>query len=77
MQQQGDKTLHVAGDTLWNQSVEQAIVTYHPEVIVRNAGDVRFKNIGGAIIMGRAASKAAIAASHLAALKHATKAAAN
>lgn len=81
LQRPGFKTVYVAGDTVWNTHVEQTISHYQPQVIVLNAGYVRFKDIEGAVIMGkddllravRAAPGAYIVASHLEALGHATQ----
>lgn len=81
LQRPGFKTVYVAGDTVWNTQVEQTISHYQPQVIVLNAGYVRFKDIEGAVIMGkddllravRAAPGAYIVASHLEALGHATQ----
>lgn len=81
LQKPGFKTVYVAGDTVWNAQVEQAIARYQPQVIVLNAGYVRFKDIEGAVIMGkedlyraaRAAPGAYVIASHLEALGHATQ----
>lgn len=81
LQRPGYKTVYVAGDTVWNAHVEQAIARYRPEVIVLNAGYVRFKDIEGSVIMGKedlyraaqAAPGAYIVASHLEALGHATQ----
>jgi len=81
LQRPGYKTVYVAGDTVWNTQVEQAIARYRPEVIVLNAGYVRFKDIEGSVIMGKedlyraakAAPGACIVASHLEALGHATQ----
>lgn len=81
LQRPGYKTVYVAGDTVWNTHVEQAIVRYRPDVIVLNAGHVRFKDIEGSVIMGKedlyraaqAAPGAYIVASHLEALGHATQ----
>lgn len=81
LQRPGYKTVYVAGDTVWNTQVEQAIARYRPEVIVLNAGYVRFKDIEGSVIMGKedlyraakAAPGAYIVASHLEALGHATQ----
>ena len=72
LQRPGYKTVYVAGDTVWNTQVEQAIARYRPEVIVLNAGYVRFKDIEGSVIMGKedlyraakAAPGAYIVASH-------------
>lgn len=77
----GFKTVYVAGDTVWNSDVEQVIAQFQPQVIVLNAGYVRFKDVEGAVIMGkedlyraaRAAPNAYIVASHLEALGHATQ----
>lgn len=81
LQRPGFKTVYVAGDTVWNGSVEKAIARYTPGVIVLNAGYVRFTDIEGAVIMGkedlqraaRAAPDAYIVASHLEALGHSTQ----
>jgi L-ascorbate metabolism protein UlaG (beta-lactamase superfamily) len=71
------KTLYVAGDTIWNRYVEEAIATHRPEVIVLNAGDARVDGIDP-IIMGtkdvlavqRAAPKARLIASHMESVNH-------
>ncbi|MFD1991509.1 MBL fold metallo-hydrolase [Paenibacillus nicotianae] len=47
-----EKTLYVAGDTVWYQSVEETIHTYNPEVIVVNAGANQLLE-GGPIIMDK------------------------
>ena len=81
LQKPGFKTVYVAGDTVWNSYVEQAMARYKPQVIVLNAGYVRFKDIEGAVIMGKddlyraaqAAPGAYVVASHLEALGHATQ----
>ena len=81
LQRPGFKTVYVAGDTVWNSHVEKAIAQFQPQVIVLNAGYVRFKDIEGAVIMGKedlyraaqAAPNAYIVASHLEALGHATQ----
>ncbi|MCE0850134.1 MBL fold metallo-hydrolase [Pseudomonas asiatica] len=81
LQRPGFKTVYVAGDTVWNSHVEKAIAQYQPQVIVLNAGYVRFKDIEGAVIMGKedlyraaqAVPSAYIVASHLEALGHATQ----
>jgi L-ascorbate metabolism protein UlaG (beta-lactamase superfamily) len=71
------KTLYVAGDTIWNRYVEDAIAKHQPEVIVLNAGDARVIGLDP-IIMGtkdvlavhRAAPKAQLIASHMEAVNH-------
>ncbi|MEM5312534.1 MBL fold metallo-hydrolase [Paraburkholderia sp. JHI869] len=75
------KSVYVAGDTVWNKDVEAAITTYKPDVVVLNTGYVRFRDIEGAIIMGKedlyraseAAPNAYVVASHMEALGHATQ----
>ncbi|MGT2910221.1 MBL fold metallo-hydrolase [Streptococcus cameli] len=37
-QADGEKTLYIAGDTVWNEKVQTAIDTYQPDVVVLNAG---------------------------------------
>lgn len=72
-----EKTLYVAGDTIWNGHVEQAIARHQPEVIVLNAGKATFIGLDP-IIMGeedvravhRAAPKATLIASHMEAVNH-------
>jgi L-ascorbate metabolism protein UlaG (beta-lactamase superfamily) len=71
------KALYVAGDTIWNRHVEEAITRHRPEVIVLNAGDARVDGIDP-IIMGtkdvlavhRAAPKARLVASHMESVNH-------
>ncbi|MBO1073626.1 MBL fold metallo-hydrolase [Roseomonas marmotae] len=72
-----EKTLYVAGDTIWNQHVEQAIARHRPDVIVLNAGKATFNGLEP-IIMGeadvlavhRAAPRATLIASHMEAVNH-------
>lgn len=72
-----EKTLYVAGDTIWNQHVGQAITRHRPDVIVLNAGKATFNGLDP-IIMGeadvlavhRAAPKATLIASHMEAVNH-------
>lgn len=47
-----EKTLYLAGDTVWYKSVEETIKTHKPEVIVVNAGDNQFL-IGGSLVMDK------------------------
>lgn len=73
----GEKTLYVAGDTVWNDYVKQEIKTHKPEVIVVNAGDNQFLE-GGSLVMGKddvyevqkAAPDAKIITSHMEAVNH-------
>ncbi|MDN7242287.1 MBL fold metallo-hydrolase [Planococcus sp. N028] len=47
---QDEKTLYVAGDTVWYDGVEEPIAAHKPEVIVVNAGANQFLE-GGSIVM--------------------------
>jgi L-ascorbate metabolism protein UlaG (beta-lactamase superfamily) len=72
-----EKTLYVAGDTIWNQHVEQAITRHRPDAIVLNAGKATLNGLDP-IIMGeadvlavhRAAPRARLIASHMEAVNH-------
>lgn len=47
-----EKTLYVAGDTVWYEAVQEAIDTHRPEIIVVNGGDNQFPE-GGSLVMGK------------------------
>lgn len=74
---QDEKTLYVAGDTVWYEGVQEAIDSHHPEIIVVNAGDNQFLE-GGSLVMGKedvfavhqAAPEAAIISVHMEAVNH-------
>jgi len=74
----GEKTLYVAGDTVWNDYVEANITEFEPDIIVLNAGNAQFPTTG-AIIMDPEdvvevcthAPNAVIIASHMEAVNHA------
>ena len=74
----GYKTLYLAGDTIWRKEVDQAISTYHPKVIVLNAGKAKLTGVEGSIIMGeedvlrasKAANDARVVAVHMDAINH-------
>jgi L-ascorbate metabolism protein UlaG (beta-lactamase superfamily) len=76
-QHEDEKTLYVAGDTVWYEGVQDAIDAHQPEIIVLNAGDNQF-NEGGSLIMGKedvkktheAAPQAILIASHMEAVNH-------
>ncbi len=78
LQAPGHPTLYLAGDTIWNADVDEALATYKPEVILLNAGYARVLGYEGAIIMGtddvlRAAQimpKSVVVAVHLNAINH-------
>ncbi len=72
-----EKTLYIAGDTVWYDGVRQEIDTHSPEIIVVNAGDNTIQDMGS-LIMGRedvyevhnAAPNATIIAIHMEAVNH-------
>ncbi len=80
MEAKGEKTTYVVGDTIWNQSVDNAIVDFKPEVIVMNTGRAEMIEPKGAIIMGKedvakmrqVVPKADIITVHMDAVNHAT-----
>ncbi|SFO96741.1 MBL fold metallo-hydrolase [Salibacterium halotolerans] len=47
-----EKTLYIAGDTVWNEYVKEEINKHQPDVIVVNGGDNQF-NEGGSLVMGK------------------------
>ena len=67
-----EKTLYIAGDTIWNQYVADNLQQFQPDVVVLNAGDGQFLGVGS-IIMGaqdvykvsQAAPQATLIASHM------------
>ncbi|SFF27039.1 MBL fold metallo-hydrolase [Nitrosomonas sp. Nm166] len=74
-----EKTIYIAGDTVWYEGVEENLKKYHPDVVVLNSGDA--KVIGDeSIIMDKqdvyevfnAAPNATIIASHMESVNHAT-----
>ena len=72
-----EKTLYVAGDTVWYSAVEEEINTHKPDVIVVNGGDNQFLE-GGSLVMGKediyqvfkAAPHAKIVSVHMEAVNH-------
>ncbi len=72
-----EKTLYIAGDTIWNEYVVASLAAHSPDVIVLNAGDAQVPGLGS-IIMGcedvkrvhDAAPAATIVASHMEAVNH-------
>ncbi|WP_322805109.1 MBL fold metallo-hydrolase [Vibrio alfacsensis] len=73
-----EKTAYLAGDTLWNQHVEDAIAEHKPEVMILNTGDA--VSPFGSIIMGKQDTLKAhqfrpnsmIIATHMESVNHAT-----
>ena len=74
---QSEKTLYVAGDTVWYGAVQDVIETHKPEIIVVNAGDNQFL-VGGSLVMEKedvfevykAAPNAKIISVHMEAVNH-------
>lgn len=72
-----EKTLYVAGDTVWYEAVGEVIDTHKPEIIVVNGGDNQFLE-GGSLVMGKddiyavyqAAPEAKIISVHMEAVNH-------
>ncbi len=72
-----EKTLYLAGDTVWNRYVDESLSKHAPDVIILNCGDAQIIGLGS-IIMGkqdvlevyRAAPGATIVASHMEAVNH-------
>lgn len=76
--QPGEKTLYIAGDTVWYEGVKNAIDKHQPEVIVLNAALAAFADetpilmgTDGLYEVAKAAPDATIIASHLDAVNHA------
>ncbi|UUZ81136.1 MBL fold metallo-hydrolase [Paenibacillus sp. P26] len=72
-----EKTLYIAGDTIWCGEVEEAIRVHRPDVIVVNGGGAQFLQ-GDPIIMGKediyrthlAAPQSKVIVSHMEAVNH-------
>jgi len=72
-----EKTLYVAGDTVWYEAIQEVIDTQKPEIIVVNGGDNQFF-AGGSLVMGKediyevykAAPNAKIIVVHMEAVNH-------
>lgn len=72
-----EKTLYVAGDTVWYEAVRETIETHKPEIIVVNGGDNQFLE-GGSLVMEKediyevynAAPNARIISVHMEAVNH-------
>ncbi|MCM3791200.1 MBL fold metallo-hydrolase [Domibacillus indicus] len=74
---QDEKTLYVAGDTIWYEAIQEALDAHKPEIIVVNGGDNQFLE-GGSLVMGKddiyevhkAAPHAKIISVHMEAVNH-------
>ncbi|NBD24998.1 MBL fold metallo-hydrolase [Paenibacillus glycinis] len=72
-----EKTLYVAGDTVWHDAVREVLETHKPEIIVVNGGDNQFLQ-GGSLVMGKedihhvyqAAPSSIIISVHMEAVNH-------
>ena len=49
---EGEKTLYVAGDTIWHEYVELAINKHKPDIIVLNAAQAVYEGLNGSSMMG-------------------------
>lgn len=72
-----EPTLYVAGDTVWNRHVEEALASHQPDVVVLNCGDAQVPGLGKIIMdqhdlarVAQAAPRTTIIASHLEAVNH-------
>lgn len=74
---QDEKTLYVAGDTVWYEAIQETLDAHKPEIIVVNGGDNQFLE-GGSLVMGKddiyevhkAAPHAKIISVHMEAVNH-------
>jgi L-ascorbate metabolism protein UlaG (beta-lactamase superfamily) len=72
-----EKTLYIAGDTVWYEAIQDTIEKQQPEVIVVNGGDNQFLE-GGSLVMDRkdilevanAAPHATVLSVHMEAVNH-------
>lgn len=72
-----EKTLYLAGDTVWYEAIQEVIETHKPEIIVVAGGDNQFLE-GGSLVMGKddiyevhkAAPNAKIISNHTEAVNH-------
>ena len=73
---QGEPTVYIAGDTIWNDEVRAVIAAYHPAVIVTNSGGgqiqqtVILMDVQATLAVAEAAPDATIVAVHLDAYDH-------
>lgn len=73
-----EKTLYIAGDTIFNRYVEDTLRRYAPDVIILNSGDAQVPGLGSIIMnkedvyeVFKAAPRATLIASHMEAVNHA------
>ena len=72
-----EKSLYIAGDTVWNDYVADTLAVQTPDVVVLNCGDARIEGLGSIIMntddvreVHRAAPNATLVASHMEAVNH-------
>lgn len=73
-----EKSVYLAGDTVWNDYVKSNLAKYLPDVVILNSGDAQFLRVGP-IIMGKddvlsvhqAAPNATLVATHMEGVNHA------
>jgi L-ascorbate metabolism protein UlaG (beta-lactamase superfamily) len=78
-QHPNEKTLYVAGDTVWYEAVDESLKKHRPDVVVVNSGDAKLLTDDSIIMskqdvyeVARAAPGATVIASHMEAVNHAT-----
>lgn len=75
---EGQKTVYLAGDTIWNDDVASTLATHRPEVAILNSGYAMIEELEGGIIMGtedvlsvhKAAPETLLIATHMEAVNH-------
>jgi len=74
----GEKTLYLAGDTIWFRRVEDTLRKYSPDVVVLYCGDAQIPGLGSIIMnkedvyeVFKAAPEATLIASHMEGVNHA------
>ncbi len=76
LRKEGEKTIYIAGDTVWYEGVEQAIKKYSPDIIVLNcganelAGDRIVMDEHDVLEVHKAAPESVIVAVHMEAFNH-------
>ncbi len=73
-----EKTVYLAGDTVWNKHVEDSLEKHKPEVVILNAGDAQVLGFGSIIMnkedvykVHQASPQATLIATHMEAVNHA------
>lgn len=73
-----EKTLYLAGDTVWNNYVQFNLAKYLPDVVILNSGDAQILGLGPIIMnkddvlsVHQAAPNATLVATHMEAVNHA------